>query len=45
MTCAQIGKEFPNMRQNEKKIEFIRAGDAIWTVGWLNGEQTPNRGY
>ena len=45
MACAQIGKEFPNMRQNEKKIEFIRAGDAIWTVGWLKGEQTPNRGY
>ena len=45
MTCAQIRKEFPNMRQNEKKIEFISAGDAIWTVVWLVGEQTPSRGY
>lgn len=24
--------------QNERIIEFIRAGDAIRTVGWLKGE-------
>ena len=24
---AQIGKEFPNMKQNERRIEFIRVGD------------------
>ena len=29
MVCVQIGKEFPDMRQNERQIEFIRVGDAV----------------
>ena len=27
------GKEFPDMRQKERKIKFIRMGDAIRTAG------------
>ena len=30
---AQVGKEFPDMRQNERRIEFIRVGDAVRAVG------------
>ena len=29
MVHAQVGKEFPDMRQDEKRIKFIRAGDAV----------------
>ena len=25
---AQVGKEFPDMRQNKREIKFIRVGDA-----------------
>ena len=32
-----ISKEFPDTRQNEKKIEFIRVGDAVRTAGQLRG--------
>ena len=28
-----VGKELPDMRQNEREIEFIRVGDAVRTVG------------
>ena len=31
--------------QNERIIEFIRAGDAIKTVGWLKGEPTLFKGW
>ena len=31
-------KEFPNMRQNERRIKFITVGDAFRTVGQLKGE-------
>ena len=41
---VQVGKEFPDVRQNEREIKFIRAGDAIRTVGQLKGEPTLNRG-
>ena len=34
----QVGKEFPDMKQNERKIKFIRIGDAVRTAGQLNGE-------
>ena len=34
----QVGKEFPVMRQNERRIKFIRVGGAVRTVGWLKGE-------
>ena len=41
---AQVGKEFPDMRQNEREIKFIRVGDAVRTAGQLKGEPTFNRG-
>ena len=41
MACAQVGKEFPDMRQNETRIKFIRVGDAILTVGQLKREPNP----
>ena len=41
---AQVGKEFPDMRQNEREIKFIRVGDVVKTVGQLNGELTLNGG-
>ena len=31
-----VGKEFPDMRQNERRIEFIRVGDSQF-----KGEPTP----
>ena len=34
---VQVGKEFPDMRQNEREIKFIRVGDAVRTAGWLKG--------
>ena len=37
MVRVQVGKEFPDMRQNEREIKFIR-------VGQLKGELTLNRG-
>jgi len=40
---VQVGKEFPDMRQNEREIKFIRMRDAIRTVGQLKGEPTFNR--
>ena len=43
MVQAQVGKEFPDMRQNEREIKFIRVGDAVRTVGQLKGEPTLNR--
>ena len=44
MVQARVGKEFPNMRQNERRIKFIRVGDAVRTVGQLKGEPVLNRG-
>ena len=41
MVCAQVGKESPDMRQNERSIEFIKAGDIVRTAGWLKEELTP----
>ena len=38
---AWVGKEFPDMRQNERRIEFIRARDAVRTEIWLKGELIP----
>ena len=40
MACAQARKEFPDMRQNERRIKFIIVGDAILTVGQLKREPT-----
>ena len=41
---AQAGKGFPDVRQNEREIKFIRVGDAVGTVGQLKGERTLNGG-
>ena len=38
MVWTQVGKEFPDNRQNEREIKFIRVGDAVKTAGQLNGE-------
>ena len=40
---AQVGKEFPDMRQNEREITFIRMGDAVRTVGRLKRDPTLSR--
>ena len=41
---AWVGKEFSDMRQNEREIKFIRLGDAVRTAGQLKGEPMLNRG-
>ena len=33
------------MRQNERRIKFIRVGDTVRTVSWLKGELTPFVGW
>ena len=30
---ARGGKEFPDLRQNERRIKFIRVGDTLRTAG------------
>ena len=40
---VQAGK-FQDMRQNERKIKFIRVRDTVRTVGQLKEEPTLNRG-
>ena len=37
-----FGKEFPDMRQNERRIQFIRVGDTVRTAGQLKGEPKLN---
>ena len=44
MVQAWAGKEFPDMRQNKRKIQFIRVGDPVRTAGQLKGEPTLDRG-
>ena len=44
MACAQVGKEFTDIRQDERKTKFIRMGDAVRTAGRLKGQPTLNRG-
>ena len=41
---ARVGKEFPDVRQNERRIKFLRVGDAVRTAGQLKGEPKLNRG-
>ena len=41
LVCARVGKEFPDMRQNERRIKFIREGDTVRTVDWLKIELIP----
>ena len=35
LVWVRVGKEFPDMKQNEKEIKFIRMGDTVGTVGQL----------
>ena len=44
MAWALVGKEFPDMRQSERDIKFIRVGDAIRTAGQFKRELSLNRG-
>ena len=46
MCCGLVwvGKEFPDMRKNEREIKFIRVGDAVRTAGQLKGETTLSKG-
>ena len=44
MVSSHVGKEFPDMRQNERDIKIIRMGDVVRTVGQLKGEWMLNRG-
>ena len=44
MVQARVGKEFLDIRQNEREIKFIRIGEAVRTAGQLKGELTLNRG-
>ena len=44
MVQAQAGEEFQDMRQNERKVKFIRVGDTVRRAGQLKGEATLNRG-
>ena len=44
LVWVRVGKEFPDMKQNEKEIKFIRMGDTVRTLGQLKGEPTLNRG-
>ena len=44
VACAWVEKEFPDMKQNEKEVKFIRVRDADRTVGQLEGELMLSRG-
>ena len=44
MVWARVGKEFPDMRQTEREVKFIRMGDAVRRAGQLKGERMLNRG-
>ena len=44
MAQAWVRKEFPEMRQNEKEIKFIKVRDAVRTVGQFKGELMLSRG-
>ena len=44
MVQGQVGKEFPDMRQSEREIKFIRVGGAARTVGQLKRKPILNRG-
>ena len=41
---VQVEKEFPDMRQNEREIKFIRMGDTVRTVDQFKRELILNRG-
>ena len=41
---AQAGKEFPDMRQNERRIKCTSVGEAVRTADQIKGESTPFMG-
>ena len=44
MVWVWVGKEFPDLRQNEREIKFIRVRDGIRTVGLLQGRTDIEQG-
>ena len=44
MVRARVGKEFPDMRQNERELKLIGVGAAGRIAGQLKGEPMLNRG-
>ena len=44
MVRLWAGKEFPDTRQSDREIKFVRMGDTVKTVGWLKGEPTVEQG-
>ena len=40
MAHLQVGEEFPDMKQNKRKIKFIRVEDTVRTADWFKGELT-----
>ena len=44
MVNAWAGKEFPDMRQNERRVKFVRVGDTGGKAGRLKGKLTPLAG-
>ena len=44
VVCAWVGKEFPDMKQNERTIKIFGVTDALRTVGRLKGGPTPFKG-
>ena len=41
MVHAWVGKEFPDMRQDEGRIKFIRGGDAVKNSRLAQGRAKP----
>ena len=41
---VRVGKEVPEVRQNEREIKFITVEDAVRSAGQLKGEVTLNKG-
>ena len=41
VVCVQVGKELPDTRQNDRRKEFAKVGDAVRIVGQLKGESAP----
>jgi len=44
MVWVWVGKEFPDLRQNEREIKFIRVRDGVRTVGHLQGRTDIEQG-
>ena len=45
MVHVRVGKDFPDMRQGERRIKFISVGDVVRTAGRLKGELTAFSGW